>query len=665
MESGPAGFANPNSHMRGWLFVVALMCAISGRAGVVPLPGNLVVDGVPELAPAAQLESARYLEFRTASFLDWHPRRREALILTRFADSLQIHAVAHPGGARRQLTFQTEPVAGGTFRPGNGAFVVFSQDRGGGEFFQLHRLDPDGGVTLLTDGKSRNLGPRWSRDGRWLAYTSTRRNGRDTDLWVMDPAAPATDRMVAAVTGGGWLIYDWSPDGAWLLAAENVSINESRLYRVEVGSGRLERVLAATHLEEGARGAPSVPHAIGKAQFAADPRFVLLTSDEHSEFRELYRAELATGEARSLTRRTPWDVEDFDPSPDGRRVAVVVNEAGASVLRVLDARSGRLVQQARLPLGVISGPRWQADGRTVGFTFSAARSPGDVYSLDVKSGRVDRWTESETGGLDVRRFAEPELRQGPGFDARTVSAFLYRPDPARFPGRRPVLVSLHGGPESQSRPGFQARNNYFLNELGVALLVPNIRGSSGYGKTFLTLDNGRLREDALKDVGTMLDWIQADAALDPGRVLVMGGSYGGYLVLASLVHHGDRLRGGVEAVGISNFVTFLENTQDYRRDLRRVEYGDERDPAMRAFLEQISPANHADRIRRPLFVIQGANDPRVPASESEQMVRAIRSHGGDVWYLVARDEGHGFRKKPNQDYQFLATIQFVHTHLIR
>jgi dipeptidyl aminopeptidase/acylaminoacyl peptidase len=204
-----------------------------------------------------------------------------------------------------------------------------------------------------------------------------------------------------------------------------------------------------------------------------------------------------------------------------------------------------------------------------------------------------------------------------------------------------------------------------MSELGVAMLYPNVRGSSGYGKRFLTLDNGFKREDSVRDIGAFLDWIARDAGLDTSRVAVMGGSYGGYMTLASLMHFGDRLRCGVDIVGISNFLTFLKNTQDYRRDLRRAEYGDERDPAMAEFLAKISPANHADKIKQPLFVAQGLNDPRVPASESEQMVKAIRNHGGQVWYLLAKDEGHGFQKKRNADHVFYSTVLFVQEYLLR
>jgi dipeptidyl aminopeptidase/acylaminoacyl peptidase len=328
-------------------------------------------------------------------------------------------------------------------------------------------------------------------------------------------------------------------------------------------------------------------------------------------------------------------------------------------------RSRRELRAPRLPLGVLSGLSWHENGRDLAFSLSSAQAPTDVFSLDRKTGRLERWTESETGGLDSRQFVEPELVKVRSFDGVGIPAFVYRPHPQKFPGPRPVVINIHGGPEGQAQPVFQARNNYYLSELGVAVVYPNVRGSSGYGKTFLTLDNGFKREDAVRDLGAILEWIRRQPNLDAQRVGVMGGSYGGYMALAAMIHFGEQLRCGVDVVGISNFLTFLRNTQDYRRDLRRVEYGDERDPQMAAFLERISPTTRARQIAKPLFVVQGKNDPRVPATESEQMVKAIRDHGGQVWYLMAKDEGHGFQKKRNADLQFLSTILFLREHLLR
>jgi dipeptidyl aminopeptidase/acylaminoacyl peptidase len=297
------------------------------------------------------------------------------------------------------------------------------------------------------------------------------------------------------------------------------------------------------------------------------------------------------------------------------------------------------------------------------FTVNSSRSPGTLWTLDLASGRFEAWTTPGAApGVDLSRFPEQQIVRWPSFDGRTISGVMTRP-PARFTGRRPVIIDIHGGPEAQARQGFMGRDSYFVQELGIAIVEPNVRGSAGFGKTFLTLDNGRLREDAVKDIGALLDWIATQPDLDPSRVVVSGGSYGGYMSLAVSVHHGDRIAGAVDDVGISHFVTFLENTESYRRDLRRVEYGDERDPAMREFLHRISPLTNADRIRKPLFVVQGRNDPRVPYTEAEQIVAKARANGSTVWYLRAENEGHGFARRENADFRFYAVVRFVETVL--
>ncbi len=636
--------------------LAAFFLSVNASRAAEAIPANLTVEGVPPITPEFRADVSRYLEFRAAAFNSWHPKNRELLITTRFADTAQLHHLKMPGGARRQLTFLTEPVAGGSFQPKDGSFIVFTQDRGGSEFYQLYRFDlADARVTLLTDGKSRNSGPHWSHDGQLIAYTSTLRNGKDADVYVMNPADPKSSRLAVQIDKPGWSILDWSHDQTRLLLEEYVSINESYLHIADVKTGKLTQVTP--------RGTQKVSY--GGGQFAADDRSLIVTSDRGSEFQGLARIDLASGKETALSAKIPWDIEEFELSPDGKLIAFVANEDGVSALHLIDAKSGKELRAPKLPLGVISGLKFHENNRDLAFNLSAARSPSDVYSLDTKTGKVERWTESETGGLDPARFSEPELVKLKSFDGLAVSAFVYRPDAKRFPGPRPSVVIIHGGPESQSRPIFLGRNNYLLDELGIALVVPNVRGSAGHGKTFLTLDNGFKREDSVKDIGAVIDWIKRDKGLDGQRIAVYGGSYGGYMVLASLMHFSDRLRCGVDVVGISHFVTFLKNTQDYRRDLRRAEYGDERDPLMRAHLERISPLNNVAKITKPLFVIQGKNDPRVPVTEAEQMVTAIRANRGTAWYLMANDEGHGFSKKRNVDFQFQSMILFFQEFLLK
>lgn len=620
-------------------------------------PGdNLLVEGIPPIPRSLADGLRRYTEGRAAAFADWHPVRREMLIRTRFADTFQVHQVLLPGGDRRQMTFFPDTVGAASYSPATGDFFVFSKDTGGDEFSQNYRYDfEDGEVTRLTDGTSKNSqGVWWPKNDR-MAYTSTRRTGRDTDLYTICPADPATDRLVAALEGGGWAPLGWSPaDGAGLiLVGEYVSINESYLWLISEETG--EKTLLTP------KGGPKVAYA--EAKFAADGKSLYILTDKDSEFLRLASLDLATGEIAPLTPDLGWGAEEMDVSADGARIAFVTNEDGVGVLRLLETRTGALSAPSGLPAGVLGGLCWHTNGRDLALSVLSARSPSDVYSLDADTGAVDRWTKSETGGLNTDRFSEPELVRWPSFDGRSISGFLYRPA-ARFTGRRPVNIVIHGGPEGQARPGFLGQSNYYLNELGVALLFPNVRGSSGYGKTFLDLDNGFLRENSYKDIGALLDWIGTQPDLDAGRVMVSGGSYGGHMTLAASYLYSDRIACSLDIVGMSSLVTFLENTEGYRRDLRRVEYGDEREPAMRAFLERIAPINHVGEIRKPLFIVQGKNDPRVPASEALQMAETLRGNAVPVWFLMADDEGHGFAKKKNVEFQFYATVQFMRAFLL-
>jgi dipeptidyl aminopeptidase/acylaminoacyl peptidase len=643
-----------------WCLRLAAVClltlvAFPQSSEIVPNE-NLVVEGVPKI-PASLAEAVdRYTNFRGAALDSWDPVKREMLITTRFADTNQIHLVRVPAGARTQLTFYPDRVAGARYSPTKDDSFVFSKDVGGGEFFQLYRYDvATGDVTLLTDGKSRNTGAVWSYAGDKIVYGSTRRTGDDVDLWEVEPANPKSDHLLAQLQGGGWQALDWSADGQKILVQEEVSANESYLWIADAKSG--EKTLITPK-----GGAVKIAYSYGR--FSKDGKGIYVTTDKDSEFQRLAYVDLATKEHTYLTTGIPWDVDELDLSDDGKTIAFVTDEDGFGVLHLLDTKTRKERPVPALPKGVISGINWHKNNRYLGFNLSSARSSSDVYSLDVQTGKVERWTFSETGGLNTSNFPDAELIHWKTWDGRMISGFLYRP-PAKFTGKRPVIINIHGGPEGQFRPSFPGRWDYYLNELGVAMIAPNVRGSTGYGKTFLALDNGFLREGSYQDINTLLDWIQTQPDLDSKRVLVTGGSYGGFMTLAVATNYNDRICCSVDVVGPSNLVTFLEHTSGYRKDLRRVEYGDERDPKMREFLERIAPYNKAKNITKPLFVIAGKNDPRVPASESEQMVNIVRQNGTPVWWLMAKDEGHGFAKKKNQDYQFYATVMFVKEYLLK
>lgn len=347
-------------------------------------------------------------------------------------------------------------------------------------------------------------------------------------------------------------------------------------------------------------------------------------------------------------------------SADGRTIAVAINEDGYGTLHLFDATTLKELARPEIPRGIVGTVAFARSAPVLAFSFGGPTVNGDAYVYDMRSKKVARWTRSELGGLDEGGFIAPELIRYPSFDGRQIPSFYYRP---KGPGPFPVVISIHGGPEAQARPNFSAIVQYLVTRSNIAVLVPNVRGSDGYGKTYLALDNGRLREDSVKDIGALISWVGTRAELDAKRVAVMGGSYGGYMVLASLIHFGEKLVAGIDVVGISNFVTFLENTAAYRRDLRRVEYGDESDPEMREFLLSISPTTHADKIRSALFVAHGANDPRVPLSEAEQIAEAVKKNGQDVWKMVAMNEGHGFAKRENRDTYLSLAILFLQKQL--
>ena len=616
---------------------------------------NLVSEGIPEIPTQIRDRLKQYRNVRTASLVDWLPRSEGMLIATRFGETHQIHWVKEPGGARHQLTFFEEPVSGAAASPNPeiDGFLL-RLDVGGSELYQIFFFDlRRGSYRMLTDGRSRNGGFLWANQGDRFVFYTTQRNGRDFDLHIRSPGELGSTPVLEA--GGNWSALDWAPDDCELLVSRFISANESQLHILDLRSGVSRRLDSSPEKV-----------AYAGALYAKDGRGIYFSSDRGGEFITLRYHDLKSGKTHPLTHHIPWNVETFTLSDDGRYLAFTTNEDGISRLRTLETETLREMPLPELPVGQVSGLRFRPGKEQLAMVLNTPKAPGDVYSLNLADGALVRWTFSEVGGLRTEELIEPELIRFATFDEvdgqrRTIPAFYYRP---RGRGPFPVLIDIHGGPEAQARPTFRATIQYYLQEKAIAILQPNVRGSTGYGKSYMQLDDGYRREDALRDIGALLDWIAARPELDSDRVGVLGGSYGGYMVLAAMVRYGDRLRAGAESVGISHFVTFLENTKGYRRDLRRKEYGDESDPEMRAFLHRISPLTNAAKITKPLFVVQGLNDPRVPVAQSEQMIEVIQSNKGTVWYLLAKDEGHGFRKKSNRDHLSSAVALFIDKHLL-
>ncbi len=642
------------------LSFLAGLCLLLGPQGVAgQQPGdNLIVEGIPAVPDELVERLNQYQNIRTASFAGWHPTRRAVLVSTRFGETNQLHIVEQPGGARRQVTFLRERVLGGEFCP-QADCLVLSSDVGGAENYQLFRADlATGRLQLITDGKFRNSSFLWNSAGTRVAYISNKRNGRDFDVYLMDPQNPESEKLVLEGKGY-WVPVDFSPDDSRVVILQYISINESYLHLLNLADGAVETLTPKGDVKVSYSG----------ALFSKDGKGIYVTTDKGSEFRRLAYYDLTEQTYRFLTSNIPWDVSSFDLSDDGRLLVFVTNEDGISKLHLRGLAADKELPVPALPNGAIFGVTFRPNASEVAFTVNSPRTPSDVFSYDPSTKKLSRWTESEAGGLRPETFSEAELIRFPTFDLangkpRELSAFLFRPA-ARFKAPYPVLINIHGGPEGQTRPTFKGGTNYYLNEMGIAVIYPNVRGSAGYGKNFLLLDNGFNREDTVRDIGALLDWVEKQPYLDKDRIAVSGGSYGGYMSLASMVHFNDRLRCGIDVVGISNFVSFLENTSGYRRNLRRAEYGDERNAKMREHLNAISPLTNAHKISQPLFIAQGLNDPRVPASESAQMRDKVRAQGGPVWYLVAKDEGHGFAKRRNRDYLQYALVLFLEEFLLK
>ena len=639
------------------LVVFLAIGATSYAAEGDPLkPPAIVTQDVPIVPSEFAARLTQYQNARAAGFAGWEPTGEGMLIRTRFGNSLQLHRVYEPGGRREQITFFDEPVDGTFIPETKDEAILLTMSAGGNENDQIYLLDSSNfKTTLLTDGKSRNRIDALRDDGEQMVIASNQRNGRDTDLYLADPRKPGSMRMLMEVSGEFWGVADWSQDGETLLLARYVSANESYLALMDVESRR--RTDLPLPGDEKA--------AVGSADFAPDGKVAYVTTDALGEFKRLARLDLESKKYVFLTDDIPWDVSSIAVDEETGRVAFTVNADGASQLYLLNpVDPGKLErQQVELPVGVVASLEFSPDGKHLGFTLARPDAPADAYSVNVGDGKLTRWTFSEVGGLNPDSFITPSRIQAKSFDGRMIPAWYFKPRSAAANHKAPVLIQIHGGPESQAQPYFSGTTQFYLNELGLAVVVPNVRGSSGYGKTYLRLDNAELREDSVKDIGAILDWIADQPELDSSRVAVSGGSYGGFMVLASLVKYPDRIKAGIDIVGIANFTTFLTNTAAYRVDLRRAEYGDERDEKMRAFFERISPANHAEKISSALLVAHGKNDPRVPFSEAEQIAAKIRALNRPVWTVFAENEGHGFSKKDNADYLRAVEAYFLKQNL--
>ena len=627
--------------------------------GSFPLPATVTADGVPPVPMSIVDAVSPYGRFRKARLVAWHPLERRMIVATAFGDPNQLHEVRMPAGARMQLTFVR---SGLTERPTaafvpSGRFLIFQRDpTGGGESNQLYRYDVrTGAITLLTDGTSRNgtqgLGvPEFavSRHSGLVAYDSTRRDPKHRDLYVVDPAEPKSDRMIAQLEGQ-WNAIDWSPDDTSILAVQTISTSEKHLWQIDVATG------AKTELTPPDSGAVRWT----PAQYAPDGRTIFALSNYQAESGRVWRRR--DGGWTALTPASQA-VEGFALSPDGKTLAVVVDEGATSRLQLLDV-TGKVKPTPSLPPGQITDLVWHPKSDELGFSLASSSSPNDVYSIRLRGNRPERWTWSESGGVAADTLPDAEIIRWKGFDGLSLSGVMYRP-PAGFSGARPVIINVHGGPVDRERPRFLGRSNYFRNELGITIIYPNVRGSAGFGRSFEELDNGRLRENAVKDIGSLLDWIAARPDLDASRVMIVGPSYGGYIALAASILYGDRLRCAQASLAVSDFVAFLESTVMSNQANRNVEYGNPSDPETRAFLTSISPITNAAKLRIPLYLAHGAQDTRIPIEQAHRMAQAVKANGTPLWYVVYEELGHQPLPPTLNDFNQYSWTLFIQKYLL-
>ena len=620
--------------------------------------GNLVLENIPVIPATLKQRMEQYNNVRSAEFQDWDPHSTGMLITTRFGNTTQIHHVAQPGASRKQITFFREPVYFARYCADTARqCFLFLKDTGGDENYQIFCYDiPSGTYTLLSDGIAKHGALSCSNTSDRFAYNSTKRNGKDFDIYISSVSNPAKQECI--VKGEGlWAPGNWSHNDKYIIVENYISSTEAYVYIYDIVK---KKRIPINNKKKNI--------AYGGIVWAPENKGLFLATTDNSEFLSLQYYDIKKKKMTLLTKDLLWNVIDHSISRDGKQVAFVTNEHGLSNLYVLNTETMLYTKMKGVPKGRIYGLSYKADCSQLSLVINAPNFPADIYSLSVKDTVLTQWTDSEVGGLNTNEFVVPEVIYYETFDTvdnkpRKIPALLYKPKKGKGPF--PVLINIHGGPESQFWPTFKSPIQYYANELGIAVVAPNVRGSAGYGNSYMELDNGYKREDAVKDIGSLLKWIKKQPDLDKNRIGVFGGSYGGYMSLASMVHYNDQLACAIDMYGISNFVSFLENTKEYRRDLRRVEYGDERDSTMRTYLESVSPVNHCRKITRPLFILQGANDPRVPQSESEKMVSEIRKNNKDVWYLLAKDEGHGFGKKENKDFIENAIALFLQKYLLR
>jgi dipeptidyl aminopeptidase/acylaminoacyl peptidase len=640
--------------VRSFLAVAALASTVLAQAEIKP-PDSVAHEGIPSVPASLASEVRPYRNFYGSSLIGWDPKKPQPIVAGyTIQGSFRAAIVRDAGKAPEDLGSLPTGYVQADCDPG-GKYIIYVKTTDTSFNSQIYRYDLETRTdTLLTDGKSKNRYPLWSNSGKLLAYSSNKRNGTDDDIYIVDPLIPKSTRLVAELKGQDWAAFAWSPDDSKLVLSDYRSQDETYLWLVDLETRQRTLLTPLKTSEKVFNGS--------YAYFSKDGKGIYISTDRDNEFRRLAYLDLESKKIRFLTDHIKWNVDDFALSPDRQTLAFVANEDGAGKLHLMDAESYKELPVPLLPAGVVSQLRWHPSQPLLGFVFSSTRNPNDVFSVNSATGKLEQWTTAfnlvKTDG-----FREPELVKWRTFDGRMISGFLYRP-PASFTGKRPVIVNIHGGLYDQFRPSYLGVENYFVNALGIALICPNVRGSSGYGKTFLSLNNGPLRVGETRDISALLDWIAQQPDLDAGKVLIQGASGGGYLALAVAAACSDRISAVIAYSAPTNLATFLERSTNNEPDAWRREIGDERDKKTREFLEGIAPVNNAGKIAKPVFLLIGARDPMVSIAETEQIIMTVKKREIPSWYLLAKDEGHSFLNPKTFTYAFCAQALFAKQFLL-
>ena len=593
----------------------------------------------------------RYVRIRSARGADFAPDGTLAFLMDT-TGTAQVWTADEAGTWPIQHTFYDERVTFTEWSPERRE-LAFGMDEGGNERAQLYRLDPDTGRihewTGMPDAKHRWGG--WSHDGEQFAFASNRRDGSVFDVYVQGRDEQGTDAELV-YEGDGWLsVAGWGPDDDRLLVHRAHASFDHDLYVLDLDSG--ERRHLTPHDGDARYGSP---------EWGPDGENVYVTTDEDGDRLRLARIDLTDASLSTVVADDEWNVDGVAIDRDSGRVVYSRNVDGYTDLTVGAFAGPETIDtfaEPDLPKGVIGGVSFDDDADRFAVSVSGSTVNSNVFVVETETGETERWTYAPTAGIPPETFVEPELVHYPTFDGRDIPAFFSTPDDAGE-GDTPVVVDIHGGPEAQRRPSFNGVKQYFLSN-GYAVFEPNVRGSSGYGKDYSHLDDVENRMDSVEDIREAVEWLHDHPVVDPDRIVALGGSYGGFMVLAALTEYPELWAAGIDIVGIANFVTFLENTGDWRRSLREAEYGSLEDD--REFLESISPTNNIDQIEAPLFVLHGENDPRVPVGEAEQIVEQVESRGVPVRKLIFEDEGHGFSKRENRIVAYREIVNFLEEHV--